>query len=131
MNHSSQPERIPHEIRVNGHRFRVEFRDIIYLVVAIVTGIGLYFTANSRLDKGDRERADLYDKSAHMAEQILKLDANGTKRSHETDAIQQQQIDYNAAQILEINRTLRDLTPKVDKIDTNVLWLMAKQLERK
>lgn len=104
----------------NGHR--IELRDILYGLSLGATVVGLYFISNARL-------TSLEHKVLENRGKIDNMDDNGTRRSHERDSIQQQQIDFNTQQIGDINRTLRDLGPKVDKIDTNVLWLMTKQAE--
>jgi hypothetical protein len=120
-----------HEVRVNGHKFKISVRDIVQFVIMALAVIGIYFVADNRLHNVEISVTDLYKKHDGQEREISEIDKNGTKRSHETDAIQQEQINSNIAQIADMNKTLRDLGPKVDKIDTNVLWLMAKQLEKK
>lgn len=120
-----------HEIKVNGHRFTFGLRDIIQALVTISACVGLYFTVAAKTNKntddievGRKDRDKLW-------EEVGRMNREGTRHSEKIDATQQEMINYNKAQVEDMNRTLRDLQPKVDKIDTNVLWLMAKQLEHK
>ena len=120
-----------HEIKINGHKLRFGVRDIIQLVVLALSVVGLYFVLVNRQNTSDVERSLISHKVDLLTTVVSDMDKNGSRRSHEIDTTQQQQIDTNNKQIDEITRELRDLSPKVDKIDTNVLWLMAKQLEHK
>lgn len=120
-----------HEIKINGHRFTFGLRDIIQALVTIGACVGLYFTIAARtnqnasdIETGRKDRDKIWT-------EIDRMNSNGTRHSEKVDATQQEMIDSNKAQVAEINRTIRDMQPKVDKIDTNVLWLMAKQLEHK
>lgn len=125
------------EITINGRRFKIGIRDIIQFIVTGLGIVGIYFLSSNRISTAETSItanqssiADLYKKHEQTEHVISEMDKTGTHRSHEVDSNQQQLIDQNTIQIVEINRTLRDMGPKVDKIDTNVLWLMAKQLER-
>jgi hypothetical protein len=117
------------EITINGSKFAWGLRDILQLVVLFLALVGLYFGMSARLNTADKERIDLYGKYAECQRQWTDMDKAGTHRSHEIDAMQQQQINNNIEQINLIHTKLNDLVPKVDKIDQNVLWLMGKQLE--
>jgi hypothetical protein len=119
-----------HTIRINGHKLRWGVRDIAQLVVLALSCVGLYFTMSNRINVNERSISDLQLKAGEALTKANAMDTNGTHRSHEIDTVQQQMIDLNSRQISDIEKTLRDLNPKVDKIDTNVLWLMSKQLER-
>ena len=119
------------EISVNGHKLKLNVRDVVQFVVTALSIVGIYFLSSNRISNVEVSVLDLYKLHAALIISTADMDKNGTHRSHETDATQQQAIEQHTAQINEINHTLRDLSPKVDKIDTNVLWLMAKQLERK
>lgn len=124
-------EDVAAELNVASHKFQVTIKDVVYVVGIIITAVTLYQVANHRLDTGEKERNDLYSRSESITSRIDRMDQSGTRRSHETDAMQQQQIDFLSAQLAEQSHVLHDLTPKVDKIDTNVLWLMAKQVEQR
>ena len=117
------------EVALGKNKINIHIRDIIYFLGLLFSVIGIYFAANSRIERGQMERADLYKKYDDLLVIIKSMDQTGTKRSHETDSTQQSQIENNTPMINDINRVVRDLTPKVDKIDTNVLWLMSKQAE--
>lgn len=120
-----------HEIKVNGYSLKITLRDVITFVSTTLAIVGLYFVSTNRINKNERSIEDLYTKHSEAVAYASEMDKNGTHRSHEMDSGQQQMLDQHSKDISEINRTLRDLAPKVDKIDTNVLWLMAKQLEHK
>ncbi len=120
-----------HTIKVNGHAFKVTIRDVAYVITLGLSIVGLYFLTINRQNTADAERAAIVRTLDAISQRITEMDKNGTHRSHETDSNQQQQIDYNTKEIAEQKHALTDLAPKVDKIDTNVLWLMAKQLEHK
>lgn len=120
-----------HEVKIDGHRFKIYAKDIIQFVTTALAIVGLYFLSNNRLAKAEDAVNDLYKKHDAVVAYASDMDKNGTHRSHEMDSGQQQTLDQHTREISEINHTLRDLGPKVDKIDTNVLWLMAKQLEKR
>lgn len=120
-----------HEIKINGYSLKLAPRDLIMIITTALAVVGAYFLSTNRINKNESKIADLYTKHSEVVAYAAEMDKNGTHRSHEMDAGQQQMIEQHSKDISEINRSLRDLTPKVDKIDTNVLWLMAKQLERK
>jgi len=118
-----------HTIKVNGHTIRYGMRDLIQVAVLGLSVVGTFFLFNSRVSRN----TDAIDRGftiQHMLEaRVQKIDENGTRRSHETDAMQQQMIEYHTQQLNDINKRLADIIPKVDKIDANVLWLMGRQLE--
>ena len=117
------------KISINGHTFRITWSSVIHIGVTIIALLGIYFTTTGRLDKSERHLVEL-DKRADIGQdQRDRMDREGTRRSHEIDAMQQQLLEAHTAQLAEFNRKLGDMMPKVDKIDANVLWLMGKQLE--
>lgn len=118
-----------HELQLNGHKFKFAWRDVIQLAMIVSAIIGIYVTVTGRIDANTRSIDELKAKTQMEVSLREAMDSNGTRRSHEIDAMQQQVIDYHAKQLDEIFKTLQDLRPKVDKIDANVLWLMGKQLE--
>jgi hypothetical protein len=120
-----------HEIRVNGHRFKWELRDVVYAVALLLSIVGIYFGSTGRIDTNSRAVGELRIRNDAQDLKISSMDSNGTHRSHEIDSTQQQMIDYHTKQLDEIHRTLTDIIPKVDKIDANVLWLMGRQMESK
>ena len=62
-----------------------------------------------------------------MSDRVLEMDSKGTHRSHEMDYGQQTQIDETIRRVGAIESVLRDLTPKVERIDANVMVLMARE----
>ena len=117
------------KITVNGHTFKITWSSVIHIGVTIVALLGIYFTTTERLDKGERHLAEL-DKRVDVGQaQREQMDREGTRRSHEIDATQQQMIDYHTAQLLEMNKKIADMMPMLEKVNANVLWLMGKQLE--
>lgn len=58
---------------------------------------------------------------------MLDMDKNGTRRSHETDTNQQTQIDEINRRLANVEGVVRDLVPKVERIDANVLTLIARE----
>jgi len=117
------------KITVNGHTFKITWSSVIHIGVTIVALLGIYFTTTERLDKGERHLAEL-DKRVDVGQvQREQMDRDGTRRSHEVDATQQQMIDYHTAQIADVNKKLGDMMPMLEKVNANVLWLMGKQLE--
>jgi len=117
------------KITVNGHTFKITWSSVIHIGVTIVALLGIYFTTTGRLDKGERHLYELDKRMDIGQEQRDRMDREGTRRSHEIDAMQQQLLEAHNVAISDLNRKLSDMMPKVDKIDANVLWLMGKQLE--
>jgi hypothetical protein len=118
-----------HELQLNGHKFKFAWRDVIQLVMFAGAVIGIYVTVTGRIDNNTRAISSLQVQYEQEEKSRAAMDSNGTRRSHEIDATQQQTIDYHTKQLEEIYRRLQDLGPTVDKINANVLWLMGKQLE--
>jgi hypothetical protein len=118
-----------HELQLNGHKFKFAWRDVIQLAMIVSAIIGIYVTVTGRIDSNTRAINEIRAQVDQGEKSRVAMDANGTRRSHEIDATQQQTIDYHTKQLEEIYRRLQDLGPTVDKINANVLWLMGKQLE--
>lgn len=145
MPNTEQPQDSLSKNNLSGLHFNgrtLQWRDIIYVVSLTVTLIGVYFAVKFGINENERSIADLYSKYTDLAriidkqyelldKELKRIDDNGTKRSHESDSTQQQQIDYNKQRIDDNSRQLRDLAPRLDKVDTNVLWLMSRQIEHK
>lgn len=124
-------EDVAAEVNLASHKFQLTIKDAVYVISFIITAVTLYQVVNHRLDNGEKAQSDLYRMNETLVTKVDRMNESGTRRSHEIDAMQQQQIDLLISQVGDVNHVLRDLTPKVDKIDTNVLWLMAKQVEHK
>jgi len=118
-------------VEINGHRFKFLWRDVIQLGMFIAAIFGIYVTVTGRINDNSRGIAELFKRSDAAQIQRESMDQNGTRRSHEVDAMQQQLLEAHSSQIAEVNKKLNDMMPKVDKIDANVLWLMGRQLEGK
>ena len=120
-----------HVVEINGHKFKFLWRDVIQLGMFIAAIFGIYVTVTGRINDNSRGIAELFKRSDAAQIQRESMDQNGTRRSHEVDAMQQQLLEAHSSQIAEVNKKLNDMMPKVDKIDANVLWLMGRQLEGK
>jgi hypothetical protein len=118
-------------ISVNGAKMRMQLRDIIQIVVTFVACIGLYFALTNQTGQNSREIKYASDDRKKLWDTMDYINQHGTAHSHETDEKQQQSIDLLGKQYDLLNHDIRDLIPKVDKIDTNVLWLMGKYMEKK
>lgn len=110
-------------LSVNGHKLKIQLRDIIWFITTGVALVAIYFSSLNARTKQQEAIVDLYSlaKTAEAKGQI----------AHDENIVQAQKIADNANRIEELNRSIRDIAPKVDKIDANVLWLMGKQVERK
>jgi hypothetical protein len=118
-------------ISVNGAKMRMQLRDIIQIVVTFVACIGLYFALTNQTGQNSRDIQYASAERKKLWDTLDFINQHGTAHSHETDEKQQQSIDLLGKQYDSLNHDIRDLMPKVDKIDTNVLWLMSKYLEKK
>ena len=112
------------ELIVSGHKINIQLRDVLYVIGFLMGLVGAYYVTTNRLNIDERELLSLHKTDDEVLARLERMDTYGSRRSHEIDATQQQQIDMCLTEIAELQRSLRDLTPKVDKIDTNVLWLM-------
>lgn len=117
-------------LEVNGHRIKIAFRDVIWLMMLISSLVGVYF---ANVYRGRELASDVAGNTRNIASLSSKVESARVESSAAHDDVLrlQQQVSYDSGQITELSHSLRDLTPKVDKIDTNVLWLMSKQMERK
>jgi hypothetical protein len=124
-----------HELKLNGNKLKIQLRDVVWFVSTFIAVVSIYLAGQSRTDRNtdaivnnlntaNEDRKRLWTTINYMNE-------NGTNHSHLVDEKQQQTIDLLSAQFADVTRQLRDLLPKVDKIDTNVLWLMSREVERK
>jgi hypothetical protein len=118
-------------ISVNGTKLRMQLRDIIQIVVTFVACIGLYFALTNQTGQNSRDIQYASAERKKLWDTVEYLNQHGTAHSHETDEKQQQSIDLLGKQYDSLYHDIHDLMPKVDKIDTNVLWLMSKYLEKK
>jgi len=118
-------------VEINGHRFKITWRDVVHMGVILFAFIGGYATFKSQIDNNSRAIAELFKRVDMAQAQRESMDSSGTRRSHEIDAMQQQMLDGHERAIREVNDKLNNIMPKVDKIDANVLWLMGRQLEGK
>jgi prolyl-tRNA synthetase len=122
---------VEHEIKINGHRFKFGLRDVVQTVVTILAAVGLYFSLSIKTSQNSQDIESSKKDRDKIWATIQLMQEHGTTHSHETDEKQQQTIDSLVDNYRSLNHEMRDLSPKVDKIDTNVLWLMAKQLEHR
>jgi hypothetical protein len=99
---------------------RLSLSDVISFVVMLVMVLGVYFKLDNRVNN----HTEAISKNTGAIELMNK---NGTNRSHETDSNQEQHLGYLDAKTSALEKRLDDMGPKVDRIDANVLWLMAKQ----
>jgi uncharacterized protein HemX len=107
-------------IEINGHAIDVGWiRFAGQLVVTLIIASGVYFKLDNRVTNDTSQIAMLRSQEHEM-------DATGTRKSHEIDQHQQQQIDYMETRLSSVEKQLIDLTPKVDRIDTNLLWVMSR-----
>ena len=118
-------------VEINGHKFKFLWRDVVQLGMFIAAIFGIYVTVTGRINDNSRGITELFKRADTAQAQRESMDMNGTRRSHEIDAMQQQLLEAHSGQIAEVNKKLNDMMPKVDKIDANVLWLMGRQLEGK
>jgi len=126
---SNLPMSDEHVVKVNGHTFKFTWRDITQVGVVVMAIVGSYFAFTGRIDANSRSINELVKRVDSGQEQRDRMDREGTRRSHEIDAMQQQMLEAHDRAIREVNEKLNNIMPKVDKIDANVLWLMGKQLE--
>ena len=120
-----------HVVEINGHKFKFLWRDVVQLGMFIAAIFGIYVTVTGRINDNARNISDLFKRTDITQAQRESMDQNGTRRSHEVDAMQQQMLEAHDRAIREVNEKLNNIMPKVDKIDANVLWLMGRQLEGK
>jgi hypothetical protein len=118
-----------HTVSVDGHKFKIVMRDIVYAVCLFLSVVGIYFSSTNRIDRNARAIEDATKREDQMDIKIAAMDSYGTHRSHEIDTAQQQTIDYHTKQLDELNRRFSEFGPMLDKVNQNVLWLMGKQLE--
>src|SRR5436190_24155806 len=120
-----------HVFSINGHKFRFGVRDLCQAAITILACVGLYFTLVARTNKNTDDINSAAIERGKMWVEIGRMNDSGTRHSHEVDQSQQQNIDLLKQNFAEVNAELQKLGPKVDKIDTYLLWLMAKQLEKR
>lgn len=124
-----------HELKLNGNRFKIQLRDIVWFATTFIAMVSMYFAAQSKTDRNSDSIANNLNSANEDRKRIWTtinyMNENGTTHSHLVDEKQQQTIDLLSSQFADVTRQLRDLLPKVDKIDTNVLWLMSREVERK
>ena len=108
-------------MRFNGHdinsgwvRFAVQVALLLFAIA------GIYFKVDNRV-------TNLEHKVEANSASIQQMDTSGTHKSHETDFGQQTQIDDLTRRTTNLESVLRDLVPKVERIDTNVLVLMTRE----
>ena len=118
-------------VEINGHKFKFLWRDVVQLGMFIAAIFGIYVTVTGRINDNSRGITELFKRADAAQIQRESMDQNGTRRSHEVDAMQQQMLEAHDRAIREVNEKLNNIMPKVDKIDANVLWLMGRQLEGK
>jgi hypothetical protein len=107
---------------LNGHTVQVTawLRFAGQIVFMLMLAAGVYFNLDNRVSNVEKLAATT------LASQQT-MDAGGTHKSHETDFGQQAQIDETVRRVANLESILRDLVPKVERIDTNVLVLMGRE----
>ena len=93
---------------------------LLQLVVTIIVAGGIYFRLDNRVTN-NTTAIDANTKS------ISDIDNRGTRKSHEATVTQDQEINELNRRVTNLENILRDLVPKVERIDTNVLVLMARE----
>jgi hypothetical protein len=74
------------------------------------------------------DRQDAYDQRLTKIETHYdQMNEAGTKRSHSVDDLQQQQINGNSDAVKTLQQWYYPLKERVDRNETNVLWLMERQ----
>lgn len=107
-------------LRINGHSITFGWiRFIIQIIITLVVAAGVYFKLDNRVSNNTEQ-------ILANARTISSMDQGGTRKSHETDNAQQQQLDYFEKRMSAVEKQLGDLMPKVDRIDTNLLWVMSR-----
>lgn len=86
------------------------------VIVVALLGFG---RLQQRLD--DVEKAQ-----TTQASQISRMDQDGTRQGHENQQVQQLEIDQLARRLDTHDSIFRDLIPKVERIDANLLTLMSR-----
>jgi predicted unusual protein kinase regulating ubiquinone biosynthesis (AarF/ABC1/UbiB family) len=116
----SEPETLMQKAMNGSHKFiRFSLADIIQIVVTIVLVAGVYFKLDNRVSN-----LELSIKVDH--DWIRQIDEGGTRKSQMGISKDQQAIEYQNGRISQLETQMRDVMPKLDRIDTNVLWLMSK-----
>lgn len=96
---------------------------MVQLLITIGLATGVYFRMENRVDNIEKAIAGNISQVAYMNE-------HGTNRSHEVDSNQQTQMDEINRRVTNLEGIMRDLVPKVERIDTNVLTLMTRRGDR-
>lgn len=124
------PKPIPKRtMQINGYKIDVGvwIRFSVQVLLIIVGVLGVFFKLDNRVDNNEKAIELGRQERAAILSQIATIDTNGTHRSHEVDTAQQTQIDETIRRVGSIEAVLRDLVPKVERIDTNVLVLMSRE----
>jgi hypothetical protein len=113
-------------MKFNGHEISLPgwIRFGIQVALLLFAISGIYFKVDNRVSNLESQ---VHGNTAAIAS----MDTNGTHKSHETDYGQQTQIDDLGRRVSNLEAILRDLVPKVERIDTNVLVLMTRENNRK
>lgn len=93
---------------------------LVQLLIAVALALGFYFKLDNRVTNNT-------EATNNARREIAEIDSRGTRKSHETDSTQEQSISELNRRVTNLESILRDLVPKVERIDTNVLVLMTRE----
>jgi hypothetical protein len=110
-------------MQINGHSVSAGWvRFTGQLIITLFIAAGVYFKLDNRVANNQESIKNQHD-------WITRIDLD---RQHilTATAVADQLAATNSARISQLEISMRDLGPKVDKIDANVLWLMSRLKEK-
>lgn len=90
----------------------------ITIAMLMVSIIGLYFRVDSRLSA-----VELL--ATGTQQQLAQVDANGTRKSQLGLSQDFEMVRANTNRVAAVEKIVADLSPKLERIDVNIQWLMS------
>lgn len=90
----------------------------ITIAMLLVSIIGLYFRVDSRLSAVELLATD-------TKQQLEQIDANGTRKSQLGLSQDLEMVRANTNRVAAVEKIVAELAPKLERIDTNIQWLMS------
>lgn len=93
---------------------------LITITLLLISVVGLYFKVDSRLTA-----VELL--ASRTSEKLERVDEQGTRRSQLGISQETELIRSHGNRITELEKAVSALTPKIERMDTNIQWIVNQQ----
>jgi hypothetical protein len=106
-----------HRIQPSNSFWHINFGHVITLLSVSVGALGLYFKMDNRV-------ANLEDRFSTLNLFVQEMDVNGTHSSQKGILQESEFNKISERRITAIEEVIKGLEPKIERIDTNISWLI-------